>query len=349
MLKKIAAELPILIADYTKNLKSESVRGGRLPMKINEFLKLKWTHSSDALICPPPFSPLIADPTFLFPHETDDGVWHLFAHSAWGVCEYISDDGLSWRYGGLRIPHAMRPFIRKISDGTCVLLYEKYEPFALPMQILPWKRPWNSRIEMRCSSDLRRWSGAQTLIRPERDWMRDNRYGNSVSNPCLLQCGDRWRLYFSASLVFVEDCGFCEPLYIACAQSHSVDGPYTIMNESIIDPATEGPKGVIGAGSMKVLSLDDGYIALQNKIYRDSSGKSRSAIFLLSSRDGLAWRQAAEEALIAPQSGWMASHVYACDCRFNSTDSTWYLYFNARDKWTISEGKERIGRVCAKV
>jgi hypothetical protein len=94
-----------------------------------------------------------------------------------------------------------------------------------------------------------------------------------------------------------------------------------------------------------VITLDDGWIGLQNKIYRDASGRSRSAIFLLRSQDGLAWAQARAEPLIAPGPGWTSSHVYACDCRFREEDGLWYLYFNARDGWKVSEGRERIGRI----
>jgi predicted GH43/DUF377 family glycosyl hydrolase len=113
-----------------------------------------------------------------------------------------------------------------------------------------------------------------------------------------------------------------------------------------VDPAADTLPGVLGAGSIKVLPLSDGLIGLQNKIYRDPTGRSRSAIFLLRSDDGLAWRPAREEPLLAPaSSGWTNSHVYACDCRFRETDGAWYLYFNARDGWRISEGRERIGRI----
>jgi hypothetical protein len=103
--------------------------------------------------------------------------------------------------------------------------------------------------------------------------------------------------------------------------------------------------GVLGAGSMKVLALDDGWIGLQNKIYRDAGGFSRSAIFILRLQDGHAWSPARAAPLVEPGSGWASSHVYACDCRFREEDGLWYLYFNARDGWKVSEGRERIGRI----
>ena len=102
---------------------------------------------------------------------------------------------------------------------------------------------------------------------------------------------------------------------------------------------------------MKVIRLDDGWLGLQNRIYRDSGhegGHSRSAIFLVRSDDGMTWQAAMDHPLIAPDSGWKSSYVYACDCRFREADGRWYLYFNARDGWRISEGRERIGRMVSR-
>jgi hypothetical protein len=193
--------------------------------------------------------------------------------------------------------------------------------------------------------------------------MRDPALGDAVSNPCVVEAGSgghdgdapEWRMYFSASLSWIDDCGFTEPRYIALARGASPAGPFVPDRSPIIDPADahpsgddsigNKPSGVLGAGSMKVVRMDDGWIGLQNRIYRDSSGRSRSAIFVLRSEDGLSWRPASKAPLVAPGNGWTSSHVYACDCRFREADGLWYLYFNARDGWTIAEGKERIGRM----
>jgi hypothetical protein len=77
-----------------------------------------------------------------------------------------------------------------------------------------------------------------------------------------------------------------EPRFIGLATSGSPDGPFTVAPSPIIDPADDPLPGVLGAGSMKVLRADDGFLALQNKIYRDRTGTSRSALFLLRSADG---------------------------------------------------------------
>lgn len=313
-------------------------------MTVSDFLALRWSSPGAPLIQPPRFSPVIADPTFLFPEETPDGAWCLVAHSAWGLHRYDSADGERWEDRGLIVPHAMRPFLRRIG-GEFFLFYEAYPPFALPLTALPLKRRWRSELRLSRSPDLRRWSPGERVLAAALPWMRDAALGDSVSNPCLVPSPRGWDLYFSASLSWIPDCGFCEPRYIGRAAGTAPEGPFAPEPAPLIDPADDALPGVLGAGSMKVLPLEDGLVGLQNKIYRDRDGRSRSAIFVLSSMDGLAWGPAAAEPLVAPATGWTSSHVYACDCRFRPADGRWHLYFNARDGWRISEGRERIGRI----
>ncbi len=244
----------------------------------------------------------------------------------------------------------MRSFVRPLPESGYALYYESYPPLALVATALPIRPKWNSKIAMAESSDLATWSRDSVIISPEKDWTRDKALGASVSNPCMIQAGAEWRLYFSASLVWIDDCGFCEPLHLAMATGASPRGPFNYPARPLTAPRPEqGEPGfdthVLGQGSIKVLPMEDGYIGLQNKIYRDAKGNSRSAIFLLTSKDGLAWSQIGDSPLLAPHEGWTRSHVYACDCRFRDSDGRWYLYFNARDGWRINQGKERIGRM----
>ncbi|MFA6507421.1 MAG: hypothetical protein WCT14_15080 [Treponemataceae bacterium] len=313
-------------------------------MTVDDFLNLDWTPPGPPLIEPPCLSPVVADPSFLFPEETPDGKWALVAHSAWGLHLYASDDGIRWREKGLILRHAMRPFLRRVA-GEYLLFFESYAPFALPLTALPGKRPWRSAISLSRSANLLRWSKPETLLTPSLEWMRDPILGDSISNPCLVEEATEWRLYYSASLAWIPDCGFCEPRYIGAARGVSATGPFEPYPLPLLDPAFDVSDGVFGAGSMKVLRFDNGWIGLQNKIFSDAGGRSRSAIFALRSIDGLGWSSAAREPLMAPRPGWTSSHVYACDARYREADGLWYLYFNARDGWRISEGRERIGRI----
>jgi hypothetical protein len=237
----------------------------------------------------------------------------------------------------------MRPFLRYL-DGEYFLYYEAYVPFALPLTALPFRSPWRSSLRLRRSRDLATWSAPEVVLEPSLEWMRYSTLGSSVSNPCLVPDGAAYRLYFSASLSWIPDCGFCEPRSIGVAFGAAPSGPFGPRDLPIVEPAA-GADGDLGAGSLKALRLDDGWVALQNKIYADSAGKSHSALFLLRSPDGLAWTDAWPEPLLAPGQGWTSSHVYACDVRRRPSDGRWYLYFNARDGWRISDGRERIGRI----
>jgi hypothetical protein len=317
-------------------------------MTIEGFASLEWTDDGRPLIEPRGLSPIVADPSFLFPEETPDGRWRLFAHTPFGVHAYESDDGEAWRDRGIVVWNAMRAFVRRFPDGYR-LYYEKYRPLAEPMQLLPRRPRWESRIEVRWSRDLSAWGLPRTIVEPVLPWQQDARLGRSVGNPCLVEEHGRWRLYFSASLCYVPDCGFDEPRYIGMAEAGSPDGPFDVAPDPVVDPAADPLPGVLGAGSMKVIRLDDGCIALQNKITRDEAGTSRSALFLLRSADGRRWESARPGPLLAPSEGWRRSHVYACDARFRRADSRWYLYYNARDGWFKASGRERIGRITAGV
>ncbi len=81
-------------------------------------------------------------------------------------------------------------------------------------------------------------------------------------------------------------------------------------------------------------------IALENGIYRDGSGASRSAIQVLESEDGVSWSELCAEPPLQPaRTGWKSSFVYAFDS--TRVDGNLRVYYNAREGW--AEGVERIG------
>ena len=219
-------------------------------MTIHDFLNIRWEDDGLPLIEPARTSPVLADPTVLFPSETPNGNWVLFAHTVWGIHRYESEDGVSWVDRGMAVRNAMRPFCRRV-DGAFNLSYEKYRPFAVVAQILPRPPRWRSRLEMRSSPDLVHWSGARPLLASEPEWAVDAELGTSVSNPCLVPLPtthdqpNAFRLYFSASLAYVPDCGFSEPRYIGCADGASPDGPFTARPHPVIDPVDDDLPGVL--------------------------------------------------------------------------------------------------------
>jgi len=311
-------------------------------MKIAEIKSIQWNDfSPNPLIRHPLLSPVLADPTFCFPGDSPDNLWHLFAHSVWGIQHYTSPDGATWKGHGIAISNAMRPYLY-FEGGTYYLLFEKYRPLSL---VLSWikGRKWYSEIAIMQSKDLKKWENEVILIRPELEWQQSQ--GNkSVSNPCLIKVGNQYRLYFSASLVYIKDCGFNEPDSIGMATSESIRGPYRVNGEPLISVNSQDPWCNLSCGSIKVLQCEDGFAGFENGIYWDGQKQqSGSAIIVLQSADGMKWERLIPEPVLKPSSGWRRSHIYACDVKYSSTRRTWYMYYNARNDWEVSKGQENIG------
>jgi hypothetical protein len=309
-------------------------------LSLRDFLSIRWHDDGRPLIQPPWPSPIVADPSFLFPEECPDGLWALACHDAFGLLLYRSADGLNWGRPRRIAFNAMRPFLRKVGDSY-LLWHEAYRPLGLPLSILPRPPRWRSRIALMESRDLSVWSAGRILLEASPAWAREGERGESLSNPCVVENdAGGWSLYCSAGLALIPDCGFNEPRHLALALGPGPRGPFRIREAPLPYP---GSDSALGAGSIKVLRREGGWIGLQNLIAAGADGRSRSFIRLLSSEDGLAWSLAREEPLLSPSEGWRSSHVYACDARFREADGLWYLYYNARDGWYKTEGRERIG------
>jgi hypothetical protein len=200
--------------------------------------------------------------------------------------------------------------------------------------------PWRSYVALRRSDDLFHWSEETLLVEPTIAW--EGRFFRNCSCPCLVRMDDRWRLYYSAGMVFLRDCGFPEPKYVGVAEAEKIGGPYVKRDAPILRPSADDPYRNLGAGSLKAYREDGRWIGYNNGIYRDRVG-THSAIRVLTSDDGLAWTTRGGP-IVAPEPGWKKTHVYAMDVVARG-DERW-LYYNARDGWAI--GSERIGLAIGK-
>ena len=316
-------------------------------MKIAEIKSIQWSDfSAEPLIRHALLSPVLADPTFCFPEDSPDGQWHLFAHSVWGIQHYTSPNGAEWKGRGMAVPNAMRPYLY-FEGGTYYLLFEKYPPLSLVLSVIKGRK-WYSEIAVMQSKDLKKWENEVILIRPELDWQQSQ--GNKwVSNPCLVKVVDQYRLYFSASLVYIKDCGINEPDSIGMAVSESVCGPYRVNAKPLITVNSDDPWCNLSCGSIKVLQCEDGFVGFENGIYWDEKKQqSGSAIIVLQSADGLKWERLIREPVLKPTSGWRRSHIYACDVKYSQTRGKWYMYYNARNDWEVSKGQENLGLLTGK-
>ena len=282
-------------------------------------------HVSNPLIRPPFPEFVIADPTFLPPADTPDGRWHLYAHGILlGIHHYVSDDGVAWRHLG-RVCWGMRPNLVRDGDG--------YLLFVERMRSLQ-----HSVIAMARSGDLVRWTPLQVVMEPSLPW--EGELGRMNSNPSLVRCDDGWRLYYSASLCFLKDCGFPEPKHIGVAFADRPEGPWRKHPTPLLSPSPDVPHRNHGAGAIKVVRHGDGFLGFTNGIYIDADGHSRSDIRLLTSDDGIAWEYASDRSLVTWEGdGWKKALVYALDAR--RVGDEWRMYYNARSGWRF--GVERIG------
>lgn len=296
-------------------------------MVAEDYLRCWKDHPGNPLIEPPWPEFLLGDPAVVVPEESPDESWHLFANTVRGIHHFTSVDGLRWNRRG-RIGPGWRAFIYK-EDDTYYLFSEH---FTVPQ--------FRSHIVFRTSQDLWDWSGPTSVLEPTLEW--EGRFSRNTGNPCLVRTAEGYRLYFSAGVVFFRDLGFCEPRYIGVAEAGRITGPYRKRPEPIISPSPENPYRNRGAGAIKVIFDEKRglYYGFNNGMYTDGEGRTRSAILLLESGDGIDWEQACPEPIIAPGGdGWKKALVYQLDVR-KVGDEMW-LYYNARGGWRF--GKERIG------
>ncbi len=309
-------------------------------LKKSDFQKIKWSpYDKNPIIQPQFYSPIIADPTFLTPESTPEQEWVLFAHSILGIHKYTSKNGIDFSHKGLKFTSAMRPFVI-FDNGKYYLFYEKYRNLQLLYAMLPMI-PWKSRIELRVSSDLNNWSDPVTALSPSLSWHK-NTLGDSVGNPCVVKEKKHFLLFYSSSLVTIPDCGFNEPEFIGVSRSKSIDSTFVSEPSPIIQPDKADDFHNLSSGSIKVIRIQDGYIGFQNRIYYSKNdNRSGSAVFILYSKNCIQWDLLKKDPIVFPTSGWMKSHVYAVDVRYYN--GRIFLFFNARNDWHWSKGKEAIG------
>ena len=283
-------------------------------------------HPANPLIAPRWPDWLIADPTVLLPEETPDGLWHMFANSIPRVHHYTSPDGVAWKHRGVAVNGAIRPFVRQ-HEGEYYLFYERiYSPF-------------HSVLALKRSRDLKRWSHESIVLKPSLRW--HGRFARTCSCPCVVPWNGEFLLYYSANVVLLPDCLFFEPRHVGVARAGTFGGPFTPDPEPVISPDKSDPWRNMGAGAIKVIpDPDRGMLwGLNNGIYRDEHGNSRSCIMVIKSRDGVTWDTRTDPILTPESTGWKRALVYALDIRITSGQA--YLYYNARDGWL--RGVERIG------
>lgn len=268
-------------------------------------------HPRNPLVRPPFPSPFIADPSVLAPDISPDRLWHIFAHSLFGLHHYTSQDGISWKHYRFLFPLSIRPYIYS-EKGNYYLLYEKLSNIS--------KFPYyDSHLEFRTSTDLFTWSKPTVILIPGSK--------KNTGNPCLIKHKNIYHLFYSTGLVYLPDCHFCEPEYVIIATSDNLLGPYQHRAQ------------LSGVTSSRVMKLGQKFIGLQTILYFDPSiQRSRAAIRLAHSKNLLDWTQESDF-IIKPDRPWKKSHIYVGDLVKHQDEIR--IYYNARNGWLF--GTESIG------
>jgi len=288
----------------------------------------KWVDLPENPLIEPPGGPsprnVIGDPQIIPPGVLDE-YWHMFAWSRKQIYRLKSPDGIHWKYTGVLPFRGALPYLYR-EDDKWYLFYTKYDEQS------------NTVICMRESQDLEKWSNKYILLKPELPWEKEGK-PVQVRNPCLIKIEGKYRLYYSAGTVWLKDCGYEEPKYISFAEAEDIHGPYKRYGKPIIKPDSSIPYRNFGAGAIKVYKWRGQLIGFNNGIYVDREGRSRSAICLMVSVDGVNWIDAPYNPIIAPAKGWKTALVYQLDAVYYKKKIM--IYYNARDGWR--DGVERIG------
>ncbi|HOC92894.1 MAG TPA: hypothetical protein PKH33_11060 [bacterium] len=290
-------------------------------------IDMKWTpHPSNPLISPVWPEWLVGDPVVLTPEESPDGRWHMFLNSVLFIYRYTSGDGIKWQREQ-RVCRGMRAWLLPREDDF--ILY--HESFITP---------WRSDISARVSRDLENWSAPRKVLSPSLPW--EMGAARNMSCPCVVKDGSVYRMYYSSNSVFLKDLGFGEPKYIGVAEADNPFGPFVKRREPILSPNPGHAFRNMGAGAIKVYRDDENerWIGFNNGIFTDEKKRSRSAIMLLTSKDGISWEEPFAAPIISPDKGWRKALVYQL-CLAPRPNGEIWVYYNSRDGWRF--GSERIG------
>lgn len=299
------------------------------------------------------YVPRLSCPVFLFPEDTPDGKWHLFAHSWLGIQHYVSGSGIMWEPMGLVQVRGKYPFLFK-EKGAFHIIYERHGrqiPFVEHVtKRMRTSHVVGSHIEMRSSNDLSVWSEPRILLEAKDvPPAGDYRKTPTLSHPQIIPAEGGYRMYVGASKVGSDP---ASTRYVCSAFAENLDGPYVSESQfPLIEAVPNDPWRSLGTGRVCVYKGSDLYVALQNSRYWDEKRKRHaSAIVLLTSSDGLQWQRVDGDPILVPaERGWASEHIMSCDVRYKHDEACWYCYFSATGERRFGLVRESIGLLIGKI
>lgn len=307
---------------------------------ITQMPEISWFPFSDEPVISGSWcQPQICDPVFLFPAESPDGKWHMFAHSWIGIHHYASDSGIAWEPLRMIEFRGHSPSIYR-EAGVWYLLYEKHEglwPMSRRQRFRRDERVAASRIEIRSSTDLVTWGDPRLLLDSRSipfagDYIKKPR----VSRPQLFLVNGTYRLYFGASHVDLDDTRQRVSRYLAYAEADELGGPYTLGHgeSPLMAPQPDNPLCNLATGSVRIIPFSDGFAAFQCGVWWNASrGRSGASLTVLTSSDGIVWNPCGQKPILPPaDTGWASRYIMSCDVHYKSDEKCWYCYFSANNR-----------------
>jgi len=312
-----------------------------------EWSALRWSAVGTVpYLAPSLLAPAVRDPAVLSLQDGPDGRWHLWADSVLGIDHYTSPDGLRWAREDLVAPHALGAHVRRTDRGF-VMLYTRGPLAVAARGALPFPAP--CELAMRTSDDLVAWSPATPALTATLPWFESLGGGVWLSHPCLVQDGQRWRLYFSAGTTATDAPGETVARYVGLAETDDLSLGFVPHPQPVLQPQADAPEAARGAGSLKVFARADGGWAGVQAVYGvDGAGAPTASLRCVQSDDGVQWTPDGEAILTLGGDGWARYDFGAFDLAVGADHV--HLYFSARDEgrgWGAAGAQ--VGRISARL
>ena len=273
----------------------------------------------------PYLTPRLSAPSFLLPDESPDALWHIFAHTWYGIEHYTSTSGLEWKKEQFLFRGGHYPSIFH-NDAIYYMLFEIH----VPTYGKNGEKSHSSRIMLSTSTDLFLWSSPRKILDaadiPFSSWRGG---APMLSLPQLVTLNGRYRLYFGAGEWRLRNPDETVPVLLGCAESFYPEGPYDIYPEILIKPDGDNPERSLATGHVRIIPLSDGIAAFECSYYYDEEAKRpRSKMLLLGSEDGISF-STSRVIQNSPDEGWPSLYLTSSDIKYKENEETWYCYYSA--------------------
>ena len=262
--------------------------------------------------------------SLLLVKDSPNNKWNMFSSSLFGLSHYVSGSGFNYQIKKFMMLGAKDPHLYK-EDNLYHLLYVRH---IKSYDFKTKTKDSGYRICLKSSYDLQDWSSEKVLLRSI------NLFGKEVKieDPCLVKIGREYRLYFAYGEKTIYDTNKKVPQGITYASSGSLDSSFVFSEKSILRSLPDDKYTNLGIGKFRIVQLNDGFAALNISYYYDKEkDKSQAVIRLLSSEDGIVFKQE-KVVFYKPDKGWASYHISSIDAQWEESEKTWYCIFTASYK-----------------